>query len=252
MDIWKFYDITHREHRLCNPTSEEKLERLIGLLRLDRGQRVVDIACGKGQFLIRLAQVYGVKGLGIDISPYFVAEAERMRADRVPASSITFSQMDGATFKPEKAHGFRMASCLGASWIFSGHTGTLNALVGMVEPGGWIIVGEPYWLQEPSPDFLKAFGCRKDTFGTHTANAEAGEKIGLRLVHTLVSTKDDFDRYEGLQWFAADAYARVRHDDPDVPELVARVAKSKESYLREGRDTLGWAIYAFRRPDEAA
>ncbi|MBN2321889.1 MAG: hypothetical protein JXR49_22615, partial [Acidobacteria bacterium] len=24
MDTWKFYDITHREHVVCNPTSEEK------------------------------------------------------------------------------------------------------------------------------------------------------------------------------------------------------------------------------------
>ena len=23
MDTWKFYDITHREHVVCNPTSEE-------------------------------------------------------------------------------------------------------------------------------------------------------------------------------------------------------------------------------------
>jgi hypothetical protein len=29
MDMWKFYDITHREHVVCNPTSEEKLARLV-------------------------------------------------------------------------------------------------------------------------------------------------------------------------------------------------------------------------------
>ena len=27
MDIWKFYDITHRDHVVCNPTNEEKLAR---------------------------------------------------------------------------------------------------------------------------------------------------------------------------------------------------------------------------------
>jgi hypothetical protein len=34
MDMWKFFDITHREHVLCNPMSSVKLEELITLLRL--------------------------------------------------------------------------------------------------------------------------------------------------------------------------------------------------------------------------
>jgi hypothetical protein len=29
VDLWKFYDITHREHVVCNPTSEKKLGRLV-------------------------------------------------------------------------------------------------------------------------------------------------------------------------------------------------------------------------------
>ena len=68
MDTWKFYDITHREHVVCNPTSEEKLARLVEFLRLPPKAQVVDIACGKGEFLIRLAEAYGVRGMGIDIS----------------------------------------------------------------------------------------------------------------------------------------------------------------------------------------
>ncbi len=32
--MWKYYDITHREHVVCNPTSEEKLARLRSLYDL--------------------------------------------------------------------------------------------------------------------------------------------------------------------------------------------------------------------------
>ncbi len=67
MDMWKFYDITHREHVVCNPTTEEKLARLVELLRLPTGAEVVDIASGKGEFLIRLAEAYGVRGTGVDL-----------------------------------------------------------------------------------------------------------------------------------------------------------------------------------------
>jgi hypothetical protein len=47
MDMWKFFDITHREQILCNPMSLEKLEQLITLLPLKPGARVLDIATGK-------------------------------------------------------------------------------------------------------------------------------------------------------------------------------------------------------------
>ena len=104
MDTWKFYDITHREHVVCNPMSEEALARLVELLRLPPDARVVDIACGKGEFLIRLAEAYGVRGTGVDISPYFILAAEARLKMRAPAANVTFTQMDGADFRPDKPH----------------------------------------------------------------------------------------------------------------------------------------------------
>jgi SAM-dependent methyltransferase len=246
MDTWKFYDITHREHVICNPTSEEKLTRLVELLRLPAHARVVDIACGKGEFLIRLAEAYGVRGTGIDLSPLHLGDAVKRLQARVPRAGITFKQMNGADFRPEEPHSLDLASCIGASWIFGNHDQTLDALNNMARPGGWVIVGEPYWRQEPSADYLAASGCAREAFGSHASNAEAGARRGMELVHTFVSSQDDWDRYEGLQWYATAEYARAHPDDPDVAAVVARVEQAKAAYLRWGRDTLGWAIYLFR------
>jgi len=246
MDMLKFFHITHREHVVCNPTSEEKLARLVELLRLPAGAQVADIACGKGEFLIRLAEAYGVRGVGIDLSPFFLAEARRRLQARVPNAGIVFVEMDGAQYKPDRPHSLDLAACIGASWVFGGHANTLTALVEMEGPGGWAIVGEPYWQQEPSGDYLDASGCARESFGSHLSNAEAGDHLGLDLVHTIVSSADDWDRYEGLQWFATAEYARTHPDDPDLAEVVERVNKARAAYLRWGRDTLGWAIYMFR------
>ena len=247
MDTWKFYDLTHREHVVCNPTSEEKLTRLVELLRLPTDAQVVDIACGKGEFLIRLAEAYGARGIGIDISPFYVADAERRLAMRASAAGITFTQMNGADFRPDEPHTFDLASCIGASWVFGGHAATLETLVRMVKPGGWVIVGEPYWLRDPSEDYLAASGIGREAFGSHFSNAEAGERQGLDLVYAIVSSNDDWDAYEGLQWYATAEYARTHPDDPDLAEVVERVEKARATYLRWGRDTVGWAIYVFRR-----
>src|SRR5512147_2425749 len=134
MDTLKFYDITHREHVVCNPTSEEKLARLVGLLRLPEDARVVDIACGKGEFLIRLAEAYGIRGIGIDISPFCIADAQRQLQMRAKEAEVVFSQMNGSDFRPEEPRVLTLASCLGASWVFGGYAATLDALSGMVAP----------------------------------------------------------------------------------------------------------------------
>ena len=247
MDMWKFYDITHREHVICNPTSEEKLDRLVELLRLPADARVVDIASGKGEFVIRLAETYGVSGFGIDISPHFIRDARARLKARVPQSEVVFREMDGAAFVPDAPQSFALASCIGASWVFGGHGATLDALNRFVAPGGWIVVGEPFWLQEPVEEYLKASDATSASFATHAENAAAGEERGLELAYTLVSNKDDWDRYEGLQWYSVSEYARAHSDDLDLREIVDRVDNERSIYLRWGRETIGWAMYVFRQ-----
>lgn len=252
MDIWKYYDITHRNHVVCNPTSEEKLARLVDLVGISAEASAIDIACGKGEFLVRLVEAYGVRVLGVDVSPFFIVEAKRRTMERTPNANATYTQMDGADFRAGESERFTLAACIGASWIFGGHGGTLDALTKLVAPGGWVIVGEPFWLREPSEDYLNSSGSKREDFGSHVSNVEAGGQRGLELVHTLVSSQDDWDRYEGLQWHATAEYARANPDDPDLAEVRERVARNQADYLKWGRDTVGWAIYVFRHcPAEA-
>jgi hypothetical protein len=36
MDIWKYFDITHKKHIVCNPMSKVKLDGLFSLLDLKK------------------------------------------------------------------------------------------------------------------------------------------------------------------------------------------------------------------------
>jgi SAM-dependent methyltransferase len=247
MDMWKYYDITHKLHRLCNPMSTDKFERLCQLLQLKRGERVLDIACGKGEFLIRLAELYGITGIGVDISPHYIQDCKEKQQKRAPDADIEFVEMDGADYRPEAPSSFDAAFCIGASWVYGGHQGTIQTLKGMVKNGGLIVVGEPFWLNEPSKEYLEVEGIKKDTFGTHQNNVKVGENEGLNCLYTLVSNPDDWDHYETLQWWAVDDYVRANPDDPDNQELVKQKTHEKHIYLQEGRKTTGWAIYVFRK-----
>jgi SAM-dependent methyltransferase len=247
MDTWKFFDITHREHLICNPSDPRRYQQLVDLLRPAPGAAVLEMAMGKGELIVRLAEQYDIDGTGVDISPYVVRDARAKLAARAPKARVTFLEMDGADYQPEEPESFDLSVCLGASWIFDGHRGTLEALTAMTKPGGLVAVGEPYWRQEPAAAYLEQAGLRRDEFGTYHANVETGQQLGLTPLYAIDSNLDEWDRYEGLQWYAAEAYALDHPDDPDVPELLERVRRDRDAYLRWGRDTVGWAIYLFRK-----
>jgi len=249
MDIWKFYDVTHRYHEVCNPTSRAKLDELVELLRLNPGSAVLDIACGKGELLARLAERYQISGIGVDISPYCVTDAIQKLRERVPSAQIQILNMNGADYSPDQL--FDLAMCIGASWVYKGHRGTLSTLKTMTKPDALILIGEPFWLKDPDDAYLVAENLTRDMFGTHCENVLVGEDEGLFPLYTMVSNQDDWDRYETLQWYAAEMHARDNPDDPDVSEILTRVARGRMNYLQWGRDTVGWAMYLFRKPSHA-
>lgn len=143
MNLWKFYDITHRDDVYCNPLSTAKFEEIIEILRLPPRSRVLDIACGKAELLVRLAERYAISGVGIDISPFCIRDARAKAAARVPGADLTFIEMDAAGYDAGGT-AFDLAMCVGASWIWHGHRGTLRALRGFVRPGSLVLAGEPY------------------------------------------------------------------------------------------------------------
>ena len=98
MDMWKYFGITHRDHVVCNPTSSEKLDELVGLLPLQPNSRVLDIACGKAELLLRIAERYQTTGVGVDISPYEFEAARQRVKDRHLEDQIEIVHADGADY----------------------------------------------------------------------------------------------------------------------------------------------------------
>ncbi len=251
MDIWKYFGITHRNHVVCNPTSSAKLDELVGLLPLKPGSRVLDVACGKAEILLRTIGRYNATGVGVDISPYEVeAAGERLIAAGLSdKAEIVLS--DGAKYRADPGS-FDMAMCIGATWVWGGYRGTIEALKRIVVPGGLIAIGEPFKLKQPDPEYVATDPDFLATLITHPENVAVAREAGLTLLYALVSNQDDWDRYEGMQTLAAETYALEQPDDPDVAELLRRRHEADEQYLRWGRDTVNWAMYLFNAPIEGS
>jgi hypothetical protein len=87
---------------------------------------------GKGDFLLRLNNLYDISGIGIDKSPYCINDCKTNKEARAPEAGSKFLLMDASDYKTEEQ--FYLTCRMGASWIYGGIRGTLKALQGMTKP----------------------------------------------------------------------------------------------------------------------
>ncbi len=75
LDLVPFLLETYRDHTIINPLLQESVRRIGRLLELKRGQKILDLACGKAGVSLPMVFAYKVELLGIDILPDFTREA---------------------------------------------------------------------------------------------------------------------------------------------------------------------------------
>ena len=72
------------------PTPQEVVDRMLTLAKVSRNDLVVDLGCGDGRIPITAARVYGARGVGVDIDPQRIAEANANARQAGVAHLVTF------------------------------------------------------------------------------------------------------------------------------------------------------------------
>ena len=95
----KHYDVAVQLYRLLGLRIEAYRSRAVELLRLKRGDCVVDLGCGTGLNFPHVIEQIGSQGrlVGVDLSPKMLARA-RERADRAGWDNIELVQSDMAAY----------------------------------------------------------------------------------------------------------------------------------------------------------
>ena len=236
--IPRYHIVAEREHEIQNPTSEEKLLLLGRRLRLGSESRVLDIASGRGGPALILAEAFGCRVDGIEITPEFQSAAVE-RAEARGLSLLVSFRLADASHEALPEGEFDAALCLGASFVYGSLADTVEALTPAVKPGGHVVVGEPYWRRVPLPDDYES---RTDPWTTLADTVVIFETSGLPVVSVIASSEDDWDRYETLHWRAVAEWLAANPDDPDADDIRNWNEHWKRTYLRHGREYLGWAI----------
>ena len=95
-----------------------------------------------------------------------------------------------------------IASCIGATWIGGGVPGTIELLRHSLQPGGMMLIGEPYWRREP-PDQATVEGCHaigSDDFLPLPELIERFGDLGCDVVEMVLASQDSWNRYAAAQW----------------------------------------------------
>jgi S-adenosylmethionine-diacylgycerolhomoserine-N-methlytransferase len=81
-------------------------DEALGRLHPDRGGKALEIGCGTGRNLIKLAQAYPrVQLFGVDVSREMLTTAAASTARAGLASRISFAQADATAFDPQRLFG---------------------------------------------------------------------------------------------------------------------------------------------------
>ena len=245
--IPRYFIVAERDHELQNPISADKLLLLGERLRLGpelagARHRVRPRRPGgppRGEF--------GCSIDGIEIAPEFHAVAvERAEAAGL-GERVSFRLGDASKERASRRGTYDAALCLGASFVWGGLAGTLDALEPTVRPGGHVVVGEPFWRSLPLPedyaDRNEPFTTLEGTVRDHGVGHPRG-RVGHRVLRGRLGPLRD----------AALARGRgVARGEPRRPRRARTSARAtsgtSETYLRYGREYLGWAIFVgWKRP----
>jgi arsenite methyltransferase len=234
-----------------HPGGLQLTDRLGGMLYLNPGDRLLDVACGAGQSAIHLADRFGVRPVGIDFS---LTTVERARA----AASAVGSSAEFVVGDAERLDfpdgSFDAVICECSFCVFPDKVAAASEIARVLRPGGRVGIGDVCRDGDLPPELETLFGwvaCISDAYSTREiAAALAG--AGLRSTgeerhdDSLVALiRDIGGRLLTLE-------AAVKLGKLTLPEGMSfdeanRVRRAAADAVRRG--VLGYALVVARRPE---
>ncbi|MGK4584506.1 SAM-dependent methyltransferase [Kitasatospora sp. HPMI-4] len=247
MDRDRISRITHSDHPVAAPLSDESVGRLLERVLGAGARRVLDLGCGEGAWLLRaLAARSELRAVGVDVDTRALEQAQRAAAALGVSQRLGLHHQDAREFShPEP---FDAVLCVGATHAFGGLLPALAAIDRHLAPGGVALVGEGFWEHEPTAAVLAGLGGaaaadHDDLAGTVDRVAAAG----WTPVYGHVSSLSEWDDYEFCWTGSLAAWALDHPEDPDGAEAAAVAAEHRAGWLGGYRGTLGFVTLAVRR-----
>ena len=220
-------------------------ERAMELLALAAGAKVLELGCGSGVFLPRLAKAVGAEGrvVGVDHSPDLIAQARAKVAAEGLGDRVDL-QVGDAYALPFADGYFDAAHCERVLMHLERPNAALAELARVVKPGGVVVAAEPDWMgmRIDHPDrevfdivFARAQKHRNTDMGL-TLYRRFGE-VGFtnRRYATVSAVIDDYTTWKMFGLDLETAVESIASEGKVDPSRLAAILPALDSANGNGR-----------------
>lgn len=143
------------------PTPQDVVDRMLTLAGVTRGDVVYDLGCGDGRIPITAARKYGARGVGVDIDPQRIAEANANAKAAGVEHLVTFRLQDAMKTDVSEA------SVVTLYLLSASNLKLRPILTKQLKPGARIVAhsfGMGDWTPEKADSFTDAEGRNRMLF----------------------------------------------------------------------------------------
>jgi cyclopropane fatty-acyl-phospholipid synthase-like methyltransferase len=245
LDLPPVYD----ELAFLSPLSEDRAAGLVSFLAegLSDGGTVLDIGCGWGELLLRVAATAtGCTAIGVDLDTSSLAEGSRRAEARGLSDRVAFLTGKGKHVGPAAVDAL---ICIGATQVWGpsaeeaqplAYASAFDAIRGRVRDGGRVVYADGIWSKPPTPEATAPLAGRDDEFVTLDELVVLAEEAGFVVDAADEATLDEWDAFEGGYVAGYDTWLAAHSpDDPDADEVRSLADRQRAAYADGYRGVLG-------------
>jgi len=235
------------ELRFNNPIGESKLDEIINLLNIKSSDTIVDVGGGNGLTLLKMIQKSKAKGILIEQNKKLIEACKKQSKALVKSGKLILAEVDAKTYleslEPKSIDCF---VCIGSSHIFDGYLNFIKAILPYLKDGGFLLVGEGFWMKKPPKEYLKILGSTEAELMYHYENIEKPEKLGLTYLYSHIASAEDWDRFEGI-YFLEEEMKALELPEKQRKERLKNLRAFRKAQFKFGRSTMGFGLYLFMK-----
>ncbi|MBR9975622.1 MAG: class I SAM-dependent methyltransferase [Bacteroidetes bacterium] len=245
LDSAAYYHIAYRRHRIMNPLDDNRFLAIAGQCDLGSQSRVLDIGSGNGWPALLLMREWGCHCTQVDVSAQWTEQASALFEEAGLSALTDIHTMDARQFDIGEAE-YDLALCLGTAPVYGGFADALDVFARAVSHDGFVIIGEPSARLPLPKRYAQYLQMLQWEIHGERQLMNIIDKKGFELLWNLRSTRDEWDRYMGMQWKAVSDFARAHPGDEAAHEFLDWVRDEQEVYLRYQRHWLDWNVMLLR------
>jgi SAM-dependent methyltransferase len=228
-----------------SPMSDARAAKLIEGLAVAPQDHVLDLGCGWGELLLRVAQSEPTcRATGIDADAEAIERGRRNASDRRLVDRVTLEVGDISAYETVAD----VVIAIGVSHAWDGTQPMLTALKRSVRPGGKVLIGDGIWRCPPSDAALQALEAQADDFLSLAAMVDVAMAAGYWVLSVGEASDDEWDDFESRWCTGYERWLLANADHTEAPAARERVDDHRTRWLHGYRGVLGFAYLTLVAP----